>query len=45
MTKEEVQKKIKAILSKDPRYKNAKVIVKFTDKKNKKETTTKPEKT
>ena len=33
MTKEEVEAKIKAILSKDPRYKNAKLIIKFKDKK------------
>jgi len=33
MTKEEVEAKIKAILSKDPRYKNAVVKIKFVDKK------------
>lgn len=32
MTKDEVKKKIKAILSKDPRFKNAKVVINFTDK-------------
>ena len=33
MTKEEVEKKIKEILAKDPRYKDAIIKVKFTDKK------------
>jgi len=33
MTKEAVEKKIKAILSKDPRFKDAKVVVKFKDKR------------
>lgn len=36
MTKDEVQKKIKEILSKDPRFKNAKVTINFTDKKKEK---------
>jgi len=33
MTKEQVRAKIKAILSKDPRFKDAKVVIKFTDKR------------
>jgi len=33
MTKDEVVAKIKAILSKDPRFKDAKVVIKFTDKR------------
>jgi len=33
MTKEQVRAKIKAILSKDPRFKDAKVIINFKDKK------------
>ena len=34
MTKKQVKAKIKKILSKDPRFKNAKVMVKFTDEKD-----------
>ena len=34
MTKEDVAKKIKEILDKDPRYKDAKVKIKFRDKSN-----------
>jgi len=33
MTKEDVEKKIKEILDKDPRFRGAVVKIKFTDKK------------
>jgi len=36
MTKEEIENKIKEILSKDPRLKGAKVTINFTDKKKEK---------
>ena len=35
MTKEDVEKKIKEILDKDPRYKDAVVKIKFIDKSSK----------
>jgi len=35
MTKEEVEAKIKEILDEDPRYKDAKLIIEFKDKKDK----------
>ena len=37
MTKEEVKKKIREILDKDPRYKDVIVKIKFKDKKTGKE--------
>lgn len=36
MTKQEVEQKIKEILSKDKKFDSAKVLIKFKDKSNKK---------
>ena len=41
MTKEDVEKKIKKILDKDPRYKDAIVKIKFRDKSTHKSNTKK----
>jgi len=36
MTKKEVEQKIKSILAKDPRFKDAKITIQYKDKKTEK---------